>query len=415
MKTIECDVCVIGAGSGGIGAAVGAAALGASTVVVEKNWIPGGTTTLSWVHTWEPCYGNSSLCEKLWNRMKAMPYGAEADYSLSNSAYTKDGRRCPPLPFEPWAFVEAAKVEMKEAGVKAVFYGTEFIKVTKDGAKIKSVICDSPGGALEIKAKIFIDSTANINLARQAGCAYRLGSDSKSDFNEEHAPEIADRKKLNKINFMFRLSPCNHKVEISDYPVPEEAQKKNLCNRTLPNGDIIANPCGHIAAFPEDEMEFSKSIQKAYSLAFEFYRWHVKLGNFKNYSFSGIAPEPGIRETYRLNGRYVLNENDLLEDMDKQRHSDIIAFCDHPIDAHGEIHQALENPYGIPYRCLLTKEFDNLLVACRGASFSHIAASSCRLSRTMTTLGEVAGKAAALSIINDKLPEDADINKIRSY
>jgi hypothetical protein len=57
----------------------------------------------------------------------------------------------------------------------------------------------------------------------------------------------------------------------------------------------------------------------------------------------------------------------------------------------------LKQPYGVPFRCLLPVEFDNLAVACRGASFSSVAASSCRLSRTMMQLGQAAGTAAALA------------------
>ena len=59
----------------------------------------------------------------------------------------------------------------------------------------------------------------------------------------------------------------------------------------------------------------------------------------------------------------------------------------------GEVMQ----PYGIPFRCLLPAEIDNLAIACRGASFSSVAASSCRLSRTMMQLGQAAGTAAALA------------------
>jgi hypothetical protein len=57
----------------------------------------------------------------------------------------------------------------------------------------------------------------------------------------------------------------------------------------------------------------------------------------------------------------------------------------------------LDEPYGIPYRALIPKGFRNLLVACRGASFSSLAASSCRLSRTMMQLGQAAGTAVALA------------------
>lgn len=74
-------------------------------------------------------------------------------------------------------------------------------------------------------------------------------------------------------------------------------------------------------------------------------------------------------------------------------------LADHAIDVHGEGGGAteLEEPYGIPYDCLLPQEYDNLIVACRGAGFSHIAASSCRLSRTMIGLCHAAGLATALA------------------
>ena len=52
----------------------------------------------------------------------------------------------------------------------------------------------------------------------------------------------------------------------------------------------------------------------------------------------------------------------------------------------------LEKPYIIPLECSMTREYENLFVACRGASFSHIAASSARLIRTMLSLGESVGE-----------------------
>ena len=72
---------------------------------------------------------------------------------------------------------------------------------------------------------------------------------------------------------------------------------------------------------------------------------------------------------------------------------EIIAIADHAMDSHGSGDgcKELEVPYGIPFSCTRPKEYDNMFVACRGASFSHIAASSARLSRTMLSLGEGVG------------------------
>ena len=74
--------------------------------------------------------------------------------------------------------------------------------------------------------------------------------------------------------------------------------------------------------------------------------------------------------------------------------------ADHPCDTHGGHNKGikpLREPCGVPFRCLIPKGTRNLLITCRAASFSSIAASSCRLSRTMMQLGQAAGTAVALA------------------
>lgn len=130
--------------------------------------------------------------------------------------------------------------------------------------------------------------------------------------------------------------------------------------------------------------------------------WHhlqTVLPEMRRQHLSWIAPAVGVREGPRLIGRYVLTQHDLDATLKAQRHDDIVCIVDHAKDVHGESHVGKEVsfPYGVPYRCLLPVELDNLVVACRGASFSAIAASSCRLSRTMLQLGQAAGNAVALA------------------
>ena len=76
---------------------------------------------------------------------------------------------------------------------------------------------------------------------------------------------------------------------------------------------------------------------------------------------------------------------------------------------HGSnLHQRRNPAYGIPYECLLPREYDNLLVACKGLGVSHLISSSCRLSRTMMTIGGAAGRAAALSAATSVMLEDIE-------
>ncbi len=133
-----------------------------------------------------------------------------------------------------------------------------------------------------------------------------------------------------------------------------------------------------------------------------------------------MFPLVGIRESHRLVGRYVLREQDVRAGLLRQpRQEEIIALADHPLDTHGERNvrgsnlKELEQPYGIPYACLLPNEYDNLMAASRGASFTHIAASSCRLSRTMMALREAAGVASALALRDGAAYADVDVDDIR--
>jgi hypothetical protein len=115
-------------------------------------------------------------------------------------------------------------------------------------------------------------------------------------------------------------------------------------------------------------------------------------------------------------GEYVLTEHDVRGGLSQQKHPDIIAIADHALDTHGSHAHGigeLREPYGVPYRCLIPKGYRNLLIACRAAGFSSLAASSCRLSRTMMQLGQAAGTAAALAKTLDVDLPDVPPEKLR--
>ena len=136
---------------------------------------------------------------------------------------------------------------------------------------------------------------------------------------------------------------------------------------------------------------------------------------FKNYVFDSYAPQLGIRESYRVVTEYILTQHDLMKGLYGQGHNDIIALADHRIDMHGGLGvKDISEVYGVPYRCLVPQGFDNLLVAGKSAGFSHIAASSCRLSRTMMALGHAAGFAAWLSISEGKPVWDIPAERLKA-
>jgi hypothetical protein len=178
-------------------------------------------------------------------------------------------------------------------------------------------------------------------------------------------------------------------------------------------------------------MEYSELMREAYRRVMEHFHWLQRLPPSDNsrwtrfvrgvgygtWSIAGIAPRIGVRETRRILGDYVLTERDCRAGLKNQPHDDVIAITDHAVDVHGRKGRLYEVPngaYGVPYRCLLPRGVENLYIASRAASFSHIAASSCRLCRTMMTIGQAAGNAAAMAAKEKVTTRQMDVRQLRT-
>ena len=179
---------------------------------------------------------------------------------------------------------------------------------------------------------------------------------------------------------------------------------------------MLVNAVNMISGNAVLHTDLSRMLREAVRLVHDnLYCLQTECG-YETWAISAIAPEIGVRETRRVIGEYVLDENDLLRGVKNQEHEDVIAITDHAMDVRGPRSKLYEMPngaYGVPYRCLLPKHTDNLMVACRAASFTHIAASSCRLSRTMMTLGQAAGTAAAVCCTEGMPLREIDIPALR--
>ena len=120
---------------------------------------------------------------------------------------------------------------------------------------------------------------------------------------------------------------------------------------------------------------------------------------FENAELSTSAHVIGIRESRRIMGDYVLTMEDVLEG---RRFDDQVLLAGYMVDIHNphDYDGTLIQPkaaYGIPYRCLLPTNVDNLLVAGRCISATHGAMSATRVMVTCMATGEAAGCAAAIA------------------
>jgi hypothetical protein len=292
---------------------------------------------------------------------------------------------------------------LAETGRCTVLTNTAFREVRAKDGNIESLILEN---GEEVCASFFVDSTADAKLCQAAGCELMRGQEARETFGEPDAPELASSK-VNAVTLICRITQRDH-AAVDPLPpdVPSEcwwqARFPVSLNSGYANGDLNINML--------PTMQGEEFLHLGYPAAYAECRrrvlahWHnlqtrPDFPEFQRYTISWIAPALGVRETVRVVGEYILTEYDILKGISRQTDPDIITLADHAMDRHGEGGGCVElrEPYGVPYRCLLPKGMDNLLVACRGASFSSIAASSCRLSRTMMALGHAAGVASALA------------------
>ena len=424
---IQADVCVVGGGSGGLGAAIAAGRSGVRVVLVERQQRLGGTGTNAFVANWEPGPG-CSIAEEMYRRMKAIggagvAHGVYVDdkvpYEVSLVRALPADRQRRRVPYSvaylPEAFDTVARQMLAETRKVTVLDETTFLRAEPNSVKtrVESVLCERPGGRLtRVRAKVFIDSTGDVWVARSLGCEVMLGADPKSRFNEPSAPDEAGLR-LNAITrcYLVRASDTPKREPAPETPVrfPRAAFV-----RGWKSGVLCVNAMGMMSGRDLIELGYDECMRRSDQMVHAHWHW-LQEQRFPDYELLEIAPMLGIREGYRVCARYILTELDLVAGLPNQAHDDMVAVADHPRDVHGAgggLHE-LATAYGIPYRCLIPAgSWQNLLVACRGAGFSQIAASSARLQRTMIQLGHAAGLAAALSVEANVAVDRIDVSTL---
>jgi len=434
VSELRAEVCVVGGGSGGLGAAIAAARAGADVVLVERQDRLGGTSVCAYVCNWEPGPGDS-IAREIYARLSELPdaVGITTDHNGDRSqgpfglwlptpglTYEETLRRAG-LPrsrwravvFDPAKFSQVVSEMLAETGRCRTLLETGFVEAEAEGARVLSIKAESVGGKTHrIRARVFIDCTGGGHLCRAVGCETMLGPEGARRFREPSAPELPGNT-LNAISLCYRIRKSRSPVRQTQPEPPVKTWPRSAHVSGLPNGDLLVNPLAMLPGRALVEQGYEACMEQCKRIVKAHWRWLQTKPAFSGYEFHSYAPMLGIRESYRVVGEYVLSEHDLLAGLERQVHPDVIAVADHAMDVHGEgrrrVREELSGPYGIPYRCLVPRGWDNLLVACRGASFSHIAASSCRLSRTMIALGHAAGLAAAMAARSDLPVAEIDL------
>ncbi|MCK4626012.1 MAG: FAD-dependent oxidoreductase [Phycisphaerae bacterium] len=453
-ETSKFDVVVVGAGSAGIGASVAAARAGLSVLLLEKDETIGGTAVRSGVSTWEPDAGGKGIPHEIYRRLTNIPnsvgiysVGKSLDSSgpdgpkfiggeclIEPNAHYRDTLLRSGSPdgkwnysyvrkhwfgvvFEPYAYLRVVGEMLDETGCCTVRTNTSFSDVQVEAGRILSLRLNDGSSVV---AEAYVDCTGDGHLCTACKCETMWGQEPKDRFDEPDA-STEPAESVNGVTLIYRITRANKQaVE----PLPRDVPADCWWREDFPIANFVQMSCGDYLVNMLPTLEGREFINMKYEAACVEARrrvrthWHYvqeALPKFRQYRLSWIAPALGVRETTRIVGQYVLTEHDLLAGLSGQTHEDIIAIADHAMDTHGQSGRGcveLTEPYGIPYRCLIPKGFRNLLIACRGASFSSIAASSCRLSRVMMNLGWAAGNAVTVARkMGADLP-DVPVNQI---
>ena len=390
------DFVVIGGGVAGICAAVSAARFGCKVALVNDRPIPGGNNS-------------SEIRVHLGALIEQEPYPA-LGRMLREFGQSKGGNAQPASNYED---------EKKEAfirGQEGLDYYPSFravsVNMNEAGDKISSVVIRNveSGEEILLKAPVFADCTGDANLGFLAGADWRMGREGRDEFGESLAPEKADKLTMGSSVQWYSVDDGKKsKFPEFEYGVKfteENCEKVKMGEWTWETGMNL------------DQIWDFERIRD-YGLLVVYSNWsflknhYSKKAEYANRSLGWVAYVAGKRESRRLMGDYILKQ----DDVDKQVFHEDASFT---MTWHFDLHfpdpantanfpgnefkaETKHNPiypYAAPYRCLYSRNINNLFMAGRDISVTHVTLGSARLMRTGAMMGEVVGM--AVSICKDK-------------
>ncbi|MGH3311722.1 MAG: FAD-dependent oxidoreductase [Streptomyces sp.] len=411
------DVLVAGAGPAGIAAAVAAARRGARTTLVERFGFLGGNLTAGLVG---PCMTSYSLdgsrqlirgvFEEFVQRMEALGGAIHPSKTQAGDPYagfiTYGHDKV--TPFEPETAKSVAMEMCLDAGVTLLLH-TFIADVISEDGRVNGVVCASKSGLHVQPAQIFVDCTADGDVAARGGADTVFGREGDglvqpmtvffriSDVDDERVEQYVRSHPDDIRPFASIVEKARAQGR---FPAPRRGVGMY---KTLRSGVWRINTTRVLGRDGTNAQDLTSAEIEGRRQVDELMRFfRENLPGFERCELLDTASTVGVRETRRVVGDYVLS----LEDLQEGRHfDDVIALCAYPVDIHdpagagGGVDDSFgtANYYEIPYRCLLPSEVENLLVAGRCVSATHEALAAIRVMPPSFAMGEAAGTAAALA------------------
>lgn len=377
------DLIVVGGGISGVAAAVCAAREGLSVLLAEKFGCLGGAMSNSLVYPF----------------MKFSMDGGRR--LLSDGIFTEMRQRQAAYGDTSWESFKFVFDDMvSEAGVQVLFHASVF-QANTGGRTVKSVRIATKSGVLEVEADYFVDASGDGELIEMTGCAYQLGRDADGlcqpmttcfrvggvDMEQFHADFQILQDRYKELRAQGRIS--NPREDI-------------LVFHGLGDGILHFNTTRVIKHDPTNAFEVSEAeiiARRQVREMMTFFRENS--GAFRNSTLLSMSHHIGVRESRKLKGVHILTAEELKNGVS---FDDTIALGNYEIDIHNPAGTGTElyyfkddEYYSIPYRSLLPKEYDNMLVAGRCLSATHEAHSAVRIMPICACLGQAAGTAIGIA------------------
>jgi hypothetical protein len=400
QRTETVDLIIAGGGIPGVCMAITAARLGLTVALIQDRPVLGGNNS-------------SEVRVHLAGRMNLPPFPRLGDV-VSEIGPRRGGNAQPGDYYEDARKIEAVKAEKNIR----LFLSTRALAVEKEGARITAVVGRhiETGQETRFTAPLVADCTGDGVIGMLAGAEYRYGRESKEETGESTAPDKADSQTMgSSVQWYSREAQAPVAFPDIAWALPFTDQ---TCERVK-----MGEWTWETGMSYHQVNEFERV--RDYGMLVVFSNWSFLKNHSANKAdyaksrLDWVAYVAGKRESRRLIGDLVLKEQDLVG---RVAYPDATAVTTWTIDLHypdpkntrhfpgAEFksiakHQAI-HPYPIPYRCLYSKNVENLFMAGRNISVTHVALGTVRVMRTGGMMGEVVGMAASLCKKHGCLPRD---------
>ncbi len=407
-KTIElvCDLGITGGGTAGVCAAITAARKGIKVVLIQDRPVLGGNASSEvrlWILGATSHMGNNNR----WSR----------EGGVINEILVENLYRNPEGNAVIFDTVLLEKV-LNEENI-TLLLNTSVYDVTKSGdTKIESLKAFNSQNSTEyiVKAPLFCDASGDGIVAFKAGASFRMGAESKEEFGELFAPDKSYGELLGH-SMYFYSKETSKPVKY----IPPSYALKDIT--TIPRYKAIGKDDKGCRFWWFEYGGRHDTIHDTEDIKYELWKviygvWdYIKnSGDFEgveNMTLEWVATVPGKRESRRFEGLYMMKQQDIIE---QKKFDDAIAFGGWAIDLHpadgvyselsGCTQWHSKGIYDIPYRSFVSKDIDNLFLAGRIISATHVAFGSTRVMATTGFCAQAVGMAAVMCLENNINPAE---------